>query len=219
MLAGCLRTEGSLKIRGKVIDEATQKGIQWKNIIVQGVVYNGDKALPMEVGQFSTDSSGCFTYTLRKIKGAYDYNFCFVGGTEYPVTVTSKTLSYIKRNEKYLFLPLSKLVELTIKINRKSKEPLCDTLRLCWESNGIFGMSLSPYKIYNYGKTTNSFGLSSDNDLIWIGGKINSTVTTKVFAGKRTELTWELYRYGKRLEFTDTITCKRDFANVVYFSY
>jgi len=106
-----------------------------------------------------------------------------------------------------------------LKINRKSKKPVNDTLRLIWESNGVYGLSLYPYKIENYGGTNNSYGLTSDRDLMWIGGNVNSTINTKVFADKRTELNWELYRNGKRMEFTDTITCKRDFANIVYFTY
>jgi hypothetical protein len=80
-------------------------------------------------------------------------------------------------------------------------------------------LSLYPYKIYNYGRTNNSFGLTSGGDLWWIGGNVNSTIATKVFADKKTELNWELYRNGQRKEFTDTITCKKNFANIVYFTY
>jgi hypothetical protein len=219
VLTGCLRTEGTVKIKGKVIDESTKTGILWKNIIVQGIIYRDNKREPVETGQFSTDSSGCFTYTLRKIKDAYDYNFCFIGHQEYPVTIKDVTLFDLKRNAKYLSFTLSKLVDLTININRKSKTPVCDTLRLIWESNEIYGLSLYPYKIYNFGRTSNSFGLTSGKDLIWIGGNVNSTINTKVFADKLTILSWELYRDGKRKRFADTITCKRDFANVVYFTY
>ena len=219
LLIGCVNTEGTLKIKGKVLDESTKTGIPWKNIIVQGLVDSDNKLEPIEAGQFSTDSSGCFTYSLRKIKGAYNYNFCFIGNSEYPVTINKMTLFDLERNAKYLSFSLSKLVDLTIKINRKSKTPVCDTLRLIWESNGVFGLSLYPYKIDNYGRTNNSFGLTSGKDLMWIGGNVNSTINTKVFADKRTELSWELYRNGKKKEFTDTITCKRDFANIVYFTY
>jgi hypothetical protein len=219
VLIGCLNTKGTLKIKGKVLDESTKTGVPWKNIIVQGLVNNNNKLEPIEAAQFSTDSSGCFTYSLKKIKGAYNYNFCFIGNSEYSVTINKMTLFELKKNSKYLFFPLSKLVDLTIKLNRKSKTPVCDTLRLYWESNGVFGVSLYPYKIYNYGRTNNSFGLTSGTDLIWIGGYVNSTVNTKVFADKKTILSWELYRSGKRKEFTDTITCKRDFANIVSFTY
>lgn len=219
VVIGCVNTEGTLKIKGKVLDENTKMGIPGKNIIVQGLVNSSNKLEPIEAGQFSTDSSGCFTYSLRKIKGAYHYNFCLIGNSEYPITINKMTLYDIKRNAKFLFFSLNKLVDLTIKLNRKSKTPACDTLRLIWESNGVYGGSLYPYKINNYGRTSNSFGITSDVDLIWIGGNVNSTINTKVFADKITKLSWELYRYGKRKEFTDTITCKRDFANIVYFTY
>lgn len=219
VVIGCVNTEGTLKIKGKVLDENTKTGIPGKNIIVQGLVNSNNKLEPIEAGQFSTDSSGCFTYSLRKIKGAYHYNFCLIGNSEYPITINKMTLYDIKRNAKFLFFSLNKLVDLTIKLNRKSKTPACDTLRLIWESNGVYGGSLYPYKINNYGRTNNSFGITSDVDLIWIGGNVNSTINTKVFADKITKLNWELYRYGKRKEFTDTITCKRDFANIVYFTY
>jgi hypothetical protein len=219
VLTGCINTEGTLKIKGKVLDESTKTGIPWKNIIVQGLVNNNNKSELVEAGQFSTDSSGCFTYSLRKIKGAYNYNFCFIGNSDYPVTINKVTLTGLKSNAKYLFFSLSKLADLTIKINRKSRTPVRDTLRLIWESNGVYGLSLYPYKIYNYGRTDNSFGLTSARDLMWIGGFVNSTLHTKVFADKRTKLSWELFRNGKRQEFTDTITCKRDLTNIVKFTY
>jgi hypothetical protein len=219
VLIACLNTEGTLKMKGKVLDEKTKTGIPCKNIIVQGIVNSNDKSEAIEAGQFSTDSLGCFNFPLRKIKGAYNYNFCFVGVSEYAVTIHKMALYDIERNAKYLAFSLNKLVDLTIKLNRKSKTPACDTLRLCWESNGVYGGSLYPYKINNYERTNNTVGLTSASDLIWIGGNVNSTVNTKVFADKKTELIWELYRYGKRKEFIDTITCKRDFANIIYFTY
>jgi hypothetical protein len=219
VLTGCTNTEGTLKIKGKVLDEKTKTGIPWKNIIIQGVISSNNSSEPIVAGQFSTDSSGCFTYSLRKIKDAYNYNFCFIGNSEYPVTIKKMSLAGLKSNAKFLSFSLNKLVELTIKINRKSRTPVCDTLRLIWESDGVFGLSLYPYQIQNYGRTNNSFGLISERDLMWIGGKVNSTISTKVYADKMTELSWELYRDGKRKEFTDTITCKRDFANIVYFTY
>lgn len=219
VLTGCVNTEGTLKIKGKVLDESTKTGIPWKNIIVQGLVNSNDKSEPIEAGQFSTDSSGCFTYSLRKIKGAYNYNFCLIGNSDYPVTINKMTLIGLERNAKYLFFSLSKLADLTIKINRKSKTHVCDTLHLYWESNGVYGGSLYPYKINNYGRTDDSFVYTSGRDLWWTGGNVISIINTKVFADKKTELSWELYRNGKKKEFIDTITCKRDFANIVYFTY
>jgi len=219
VIIGCLNTEGTLIIIGKVLDESTKTGISWKNIIVQGVVDGSNKTEPVEAGQFSTDSSGYFSYSLRKIKDVYNYNFCFIGNSDYPVTIHKISLFGLKSSAKYLSFPLNKLVDLTIKINRKSKTPVCDTLHLIWESDGIYGLSLYPYKINNYGRTNNSIGFTSGRDLWWTGGNVNSTINTKVFADKRTELNWELFRNGRRKEFTDTITCKRDFANIVYFTY
>jgi hypothetical protein len=217
-LAGCINTQGKLLIEGKVLDESTKTGIPRKNIIVQGLVESNNKLVPVETGLFSTDSSGCFTYELKKIKGCKHYNFCFVGDSDHLFTTKEVSLFDLANNAKFLSFSLPKLVDLTIYVNRKSKRPFCDTLRLIWESNGVYGGSLYPYTIINYGSKNNPLG-ETNTDLIWIGGNINSTVNTKVFADKRTILSWELYRNGSRKEFTDTITCKRDFANIVHFTY
>ena len=219
VMTGCVNTEGTIKIKGKVLDESTKTGIPWKNIIVQGVVNNNDGSEPIEAGQFSTDSSGCYIYSLRKVKGAYNYNFCFIGNPDYPVTVNKMTLIGLERDSKYILFMLKKLTDLTIQINRKSITPANDTLHLFWESDGVFGLSLYPYTINNNGRSNNSYELTSSRDLWWTGGNVNSSINTKVFAGKKTELSWELFRNGRRMEFTDTITCKRDFANIVYFTY
>lgn len=219
VLSGCINTEGTLLIRGKVLDEGTQTGIPLKNIIVQGLVARQNKLVPIEAGLFSTDSSGFFTYSLRKVKDAHYYNFSMTGDADYIFTTRTLSLTELKQNAEYLFFSLSKLADLTIKLNRKSKKPVCDTLRLIWESNGVYGGALYPYKIINYERTNDGQVLQSSSDLFWIGGNVNSTISTKVFAGKKTELTWELYRNGKRKIFTDTITCKRDFANIVNFTY
>ena len=218
VLTGCVNTKGTLEIKGKVVDEITKTGIPRRNIIVEGLV-NNNKLEPIEVGQFSTDSSGCFSYTLRKVKDARYYNFSLVGDSDYVFITKILGLLELEQNPNFLLFPLTKLVGLTIKLNRKSKTPVCDTLCLCWESDGVYGGSLYPYKINNYGRTNKSFGLPSDIDLNWIGGYVNSEINTKVFADKRTKLSWDLYRNGKRKQFVDTITCKRDFANIVYFTY
>lgn len=218
-LTGCGKTEGTLKIKGIVFDEITKTGIPWKNIIVHGLVEINNKLEPIETGQFSTDSSGCFSYLLRKIKDAHYYKFSMVGDSDYVFVTTTLARLELEQNAEYLSFSLRKLADLTIKLNRKSKTPVCDTLRLCWESNGVYGGFLYPHKIINYGKTNNSFGLASDIDLIWIGGIVNSTINTKVFADKMTILSWELYRNGKKKEFEDTVICKRDLKNIVYFTY
>jgi hypothetical protein len=214
LLIGCLNTEGTLEIKGKVIDEYTKMQIPRRDIIIQGLVKNEKELVPIDAGQFSTDSSGCFTYTLRKVKDAYYYNFCLVGDSDYASVIRNLGLYELEQNAKYLSFSFSKLVDLTIKIYRESKNPVLDTLSLTWESNGVSCWSLYPYKIDNYGKTKNYFGLTT-----WIGGNVNSTIKTRVFADKRTKLFWDLVRNGKRKEITDTITCKRDITNIVYFTY
>jgi hypothetical protein len=96
---------------------------------------------------------------------------------------------------------------------------LFDTLSLSWESNGVYDKNLYPYKINNFGKTNNSVAITLDTELRWTGGMVNSKIITKVFADKRTKLLWDLDRNGKRQELIDTITCKRDLTNIVYFTY
>ncbi len=219
LLIGCLNTEGTLEIKGNVIDEYTKTVIPWRKIIIQGLIESNEKLIPVDAGQFSTDSSGCFTYSLRKVKDAHHYNFCLVGDSDYVSITRNLGLWELEQNAKYLSFSLSKLVDLTIKIYRKSKKPVFDTLSLSWQSNGFSCWSLYPYKISNYVKTNNYFGLTSGKELRWVGGNVNSTVKTRVFADKRTKLYWDLIRNGKRKEILDTITCKRDFANIVYFTY
>jgi hypothetical protein len=219
VLNGCINTEGTLKISGKVIDEYTKVQIPGKDIIVQGLIKINDKTLPVEAGQFSTDSSGCFSYSLRKVKDVRYYNFSLSGDSDYAYTTRTLGLMELEQNAKYLLFSLSKLTDLTIIVTRKSKTPAFDTLALSWESNGVDERFLYPYKINNYGNTNNRFGLTSDTELRWIGGKVNSAINTKVFADKRTKLLWELDRNGKRKELIDTITCKRDIANIFYFTY
>ena len=190
-----------------------------RDIIIQGLVRSGEKLVPIDAGQFSTDSSGCFTYKLRKVNDAYYYNFCLAGDSDYASKVKMLGLLELEQNAKFLSFSLSKLVDLTIIINRKSNTPVLDTLSLSWKSNGVYDRNLYPWKITNYGKTHNSFGNTSDTELRWIGGNVNSAISTRVFAYKKTTLLWELDRNGKRQELTDTITCKRDFKNFVYFTY
>jgi hypothetical protein len=213
-LIGCINTEGTLEIKGKVIDDYTKTEIPCRAIIIQGLLESNEKLIPIDAGQFSTDSSGCFTYSLRKVKYARYYNFCLVGDSDYASVTRKLGLYELDQNAKYLSFSLSKLVDLTIKIHRESKEPVFDTLSLIWESNGVSCWSLYPYKIDDYGKTKNYFGLTT-----WIGGDVNSTIKTRVFADKRTKLRWDLDRNGKRLVLIDTIMCKRDFANTVNFTY
>jgi hypothetical protein len=219
LLMGCLNTEGTLEIKGKVIDEYTKLQIPGREIIVQGLVEYNEKLKPIDAGQFSTDSSGNFTYLLRKVKDARFYNFFLVGDSDYSFKTKKLGLLELEQNAKFLFFSLNKLADLRIKIYNKSKTHFCDTLYLSWESNGVDFRILYPYKIDNFGTTDNFIGLTSYSGLIWIGGNTNSIVKTRVFADKMTKMHWELVRNKTRKEITDTITCKRDLTNIVYFTY
>ena len=211
-LIGCVKTEGILEIKGKLIDELTLAPIPLRDVIVQGLVAGSNSSIAIDAGLFSTDSAGCFAYPLKKIKNAYYYNFCLVGDSDYSYITEKLSLSYIERNAKYLSFSLSKLADFTIQILRISKTPVCDTLFLSWKSDGVDGRTLYPYKINNY-------GLTSTNNLRWIGGNVTSTVKTRTFADKKTTVRWVLFRNGKIKEIIDTITCRRDLVNEVYLRY
>ena len=219
LFTGCLNTEGTLEIKGKVIDENTKKQIPGRDIIIQGLVSGDKEQVQIDAGQFSTDSSGCFTYTLKKVRDAYYYNFCIVGDSDYSFKTKELGLLELKQNARYLCFSLDKLADLRINILRKSKTLFCDTLYLSWESNDVDFRILYPYKIESHGMTDNFIGLTSYSGLVWIGGNTNSTVKTRVFSNKITRFRWELIRNKKRKEINDTITCKRDLTNIVNFTY
>jgi hypothetical protein len=219
LFIGCVNTEGDLEIEGRVIDEYTKTAIPRRKVIIQGLIKNGEKFLSVDAGQFPADSTGRFRYTLKKIKDVRYYNFNFVGDSDYAFKTRMLGLYELEQNAKFLSFELSMLTDLSIRIYRKSRKPVQDTLSLAWVSNDIFYWSLFPYKIYNHDISDNHIGPRSAYELMWIGGHVNSTVKTRVFAEKKTKLYWDLYRNGKRIELTDTITCKRDFANNIYFVY
>jgi hypothetical protein len=209
---GCGDPEGILDIKGKVLDEKTKGTIPRRAIIVQALVQNDNKLNPVQAGQFLTDSSGCFAYSLRKVRNAWLYDFCFVGDSDYAYSTSRLGLTELKTYGKFLTFSISRLTDFTIRIERKSKTPVRDTLFLAWESNGTDGKILYPYKIENYGDT-------QERLFIWIGGNVRSTIHTKAFAEKKTIVSWKLFRNGRRKEFTDTIFCKRDGTNYVNFTY
>lgn len=212
LFTGCVSTSGKLEIKGKVTDESTDLPIPGRNVIVQGLVLINNKLVPVDGGQFSTDSSGSFEYSLMKIKDAYHYNFCLVGDSDYSYMTEELALPYLQRNAKYLSFSLSKLSDLTILIFRKSIKPACDTLYLSWRTDGIDGRTLYPYKVKNN-------GLTSSSELRWIGGDVKATVNTRAYADKKTIVRWVLFRNGRGKEIIDTITCKRNLVNEVHLIY
>lgn len=203
---------GKLDLKGKITDESTDLPIPGRDVIIQGLVLNDEKLVTVDAGQFFTDSSGNFTYSLKKIKDAYRYNFCLVGDSDYSYMTEELGLPYLKRNSKYLSFSLRKLSDLTIRIFRKSITPVYDTLYLSWRTDGIDGRRLYPYKITNN-------GLTSSSELKWVGGNVKVTVKTRAYADKITTVRWVLFRNGKLKEIIDTITCKRDLVNEVQLIY
>ena len=211
-LTGCLKTEGVLELRGKVLDEQTNAQIPLRKIILQGLVEKNNKFVPVEAGQFITDSLGSFKYSLRKIKDAYYYDFYLVGDSDYAFITSEKTLYELERNALFLSFSLCKLEDFTIKIFRKSTTPVCDTLLLSWQSDGIDGKTLYPYKITNH-------KLKTASEFMWIGGNVKTTIKTRAFADKKTKVRWLLFRNGQMKEIIDTLTCKRNLVNSIYFTY
>lgn len=219
LLASCVNTEGTLELKGKVLDEYTNQNIPEREIIVRGLIENDNKLMPIDAGQFSTDSNGCFIYSLKKIRNVRYYDFFLVGDSDYSFMTNKIHLTQLTQNAKFLFFSLSKLVGLTIKIQKTNKTLLRDTLYLTLESNKLDLSTLYPYEVENNGITNNSFGYIPGLGLRWIGGNISSTVRARVFADKLTKIHWELVRDKKRNGITDTITCRRDIPHVIYFTY
>src|SRR5665647_3008876 len=90
----CTRTVGTLDIAGNVLDEYTKEGIPKRTVIIQGLKYADSGLIPTDdIGRFYTDSSGHFTYTLKKIKDVYRYNFVFVGDS------TSVSYTHLRAHE------------------------------------------------------------------------------------------------------------------------
>ena len=212
IFTGCTNPEGIIKIRGKVLDEETKALIPRREIIVQSLVKIDDTLVPVNAGQFISDSSGGFEYTLKKVKNSYLFNFCLVGDSDFAFSTQTLGITELNKYGQFLNLYMSKLSDFTITIERQSKSPTPDTLFLSWESGGIDGKILYPYEVLN-------FGVAPDRAFFWIGGNVRSAIKTKAFADKRTTVWWKLYRNGKRKETTDTIFCRRDAINYVNIKY
>jgi hypothetical protein len=212
ILSGCLNTEGSIELKGKIFDEKTKVKLPNRKVNVFALFESEGELISDRAGFFFTDSTGCFVYTLKKVKNAYLYNFCIVGDSTHAFLNKKINLLELERNAEYLFFHQCKLTDFAINIERKSKRPFRDTLYLSWESDGTDGEILYPYKIENYWYELN-------NKIEFIGGEIKPIIKTKVYADKRTIIHYKLYRDGKYIGIYDTIFCLRDAANIVYFRY
>lgn len=208
----CGNPEGNYELRGKVLDADTKTPVPHREVIVHGLIRSGDTLIRVNNGQFITDSSGCFSYKLKKIRNASLYNLYLVGDSDYAFSTELLGMTEIKKYGKFLVFYLNKLSDLVITIERSSKTPALDTLFCSWTSDRIDGKILYPYRIIN-------FATPPELGYIWIGGKINSAIETKTFADKTTIVWWKLYRNGERKEFTDTIFCRRGITNFVNFKY
>jgi hypothetical protein len=212
ILSGCAETVGNLELEGHVFDDKTNVSIPDRKIIIQAMVKIENEFASIYLGDFYTDNAGKFTYKLKKVRNVCLYNFCVVGDSAYAFSNNIIDLTALNRNSKVLKFRMDKLTDLAIKIDRRSSNPHKDTLYIAWESNGIDGKTLYPYKIENYQN-------ESRGGLEWIGGKVKSIVKTKVIADKKTIIRWKLFRNWKYEEITDTIFCLRNTANSVHFKY
>lgn len=212
LLIGCTDTEGILELKGKVLDKNTNVTISNRKVIIQALHKSDDEFISSFAGYFITDSSGSFAYPLKKVKNVYLYEFCVVGDTAYASLNNRLGLTELERDGMFLSFYLNKLADFCININRLSSMPIRDTLYVSWVSNGVDGKTLYPYEIGNY-------WTNSKQGLRWIGGDIKSVIKTKVFADKKTVVTWELFRDGKYKKIIDTIFCIRNAANIVSLKY
>jgi len=218
-LGSCLRTNQPLELKGKITDELTGNVIPYRRVIIHARLSMPDKFIPVYTGQFMTDSSGKFLYSLETVTGAYNYDFSIVGDSDYLFKTERISFIDLKKNGQFMSFRMKPLTGLKIKINREGKKPAYDTLYLYWESDGNNGRGLAAYKVYNYGNPENYLGSSDNTSLRWVGGNVKSLITTRVLAGKKTVIYFELIRSGKRKVIIDTITCKRHAENSVYFKY
>ena len=201
-----------MKLKGKVIDESTKMPVPNISVMIQALDQSNESTSYIYAGDFTTDSSGCFAYTLKKVKNTSLYNFCIEGNPAYAESNELLGLSDLNIYGKFLSFEVNRIVDLTLKIDRVSVTPFRDTLTVTWETNGVDGQTLYPFKIENY-------RINSETGLKWIGGDVKSAVKTKVFADKNTVVHWQLLRNGKQKVITDTIFCIRDAVNSVYFKY
>lgn len=211
-LSGCNNTVGTIEIKGLVIDENTKAPVPNISVMIQALERCEDETTAIFAGDFTTDTSGRFTYTLKKVKNSSLYNFRIEGNPAYNPSNQVLGLTELNSYGKFLSFEIKRMVDFTMKINRNGTPTFLDTLIVSWETNGVDGRTLYPFKINNY-------QINPGYGLIWIGGDIKSEVKTKVFADKNTIVHWTLYRNGKREKITDTVFCDRNTNNSVYLNY
>ncbi len=210
---GCISTEGEVELKGRILDDSTNEIVPYKKVVVEAIFgYNQDETKTIGVGQFLSDSLGCFSFKLKKVKGAYNYNFHFVGDSCYAPTAKNLGIMEIADNSKFISFFLHKLAKLTIQVTKSNKSLPESTLYLSWKSDGIEGKSIYPYKVSN-------FGSAPEFDFKWSHNNVNSKIETRVLADKPTIICWEIRNGNKKQEIFDTVVCKRDITNYINFTY
>lgn len=212
IIFGCVNTEGEIKIKGKTLDVVTNEIIPYRKVVVEAILYNQDESKKIGVGHFISDSLGCFSFKLNKVKDAYYYNFQFVGDSTYASSSKCLGVTEMENNSKFINFYLNKLSKLTIMVSKSSKSMPDATLYLNWKSDGNDGRTLYPSKISNYGS-------APEYNFKWSGKNVNSRIETRVFTDKPTIINWEIWNGNKKQEIIDTIICKRGITNFVNFTY
>jgi hypothetical protein len=212
LLSGCTNTVGTIELKGKVVDGGTKTVIPNQSVIIEALLQNDDETTTVYAGEFTTDSSGGFDHTLKKVRNASLYNFCIKGNPAYDPSNQVLGLSDLNRYGKFLTFEVNRIVDFTMYINRESKTTFRDTLIVSWETNKVDGKTMYPFRIENY-------HINAQDGLVWIGGDVKSKVITKVYADKNTIVHWELFRNGRHTDIIDTIFCSRNTANNVTLNY
>ena len=107
LISSCVRTEGILKINGRIIDGKTGAGIPGRKIIVKAVLQ--DRELPIETIRFEGDSAGHFVFILKKVKDVYSYDFNIVGDSNYTFKTIRFHLAGLRSSAGTIFLSLDRL--------------------------------------------------------------------------------------------------------------
>jgi hypothetical protein len=213
----CSCSDEILELKGKVLDDKSKIAVTGRKIIVNALIPVNDNTEYYYVGECCTDSSGYFTFPLKKIKSSYLFQFQIVGDSLYSGSNTTLGLTDLYRYGKFLSFQISRLTNLTIAIEKKNKSTFPETLYVSWISDGINGKELYPYTVKNYG--IRDHGNTLDQPLKWVGRDVKSAVKTRVYADKATIVKWKIFRDREVQEFADTIFCKKDAFNYVHFSY
>ena len=159
-VSGCNNTVGTINIKGQVVDEYTKVKLPNRTIIVQAWVEVNEEPHYLYLDSFTTDSTGCFAYTLHKVKNVSLYNFTVEKDSDYASSENTLGLTDLIVDGWGLTFKVMRLADLTIKINRTSKTPLRDTLIVSWKTDGVDGTSMHPFKIVNY-KVSSSGGFAA----------------------------------------------------------